>query len=87
MICVMGVMVPEATAAFMTRRRSWLQAHDPPGHHVLLDGVGQFVGCALAGHGQLVQPLAQGAHDEGHRRKQDRHEQRELPVQPQQVHE
>ena len=47
-----------------------------------LDHVGQFVGGALAGHGELVQAAAEHAHHQRQRREQQADEQRELPVQP-----
>jgi hypothetical protein len=79
-ICVSGVIVAAATAAFTDRRRSvcadaretrgprWparaVQAHDAPGEYVLFHHVGELVGGALAFHGQPVQPPAQRAHDQ-----------------------
>jgi hypothetical protein len=99
-ICVTGVIVDAATTDLIVRRRSIslttpkrprlvrarvVQPHDAPGEHVLLDHVGQLVGGLLALHRQAVQPLAEHLHDPGDGREQDADEQRQLPVQVQQV--
>ena len=99
-ICVTGVIVAPATTALSMSRRTRsararkradcraagaVQAHDAPGQHVLLDHVGQLVGGLLAFDREAVQPLAQSAHHQRHGREQQAHEQRELPVQPQQI--
>ena len=62
-----------------------MQPHDAPGQHVLFHHVGQLVGGLLTFDRQAVQPPAQRPHHQRHGREQQADDQRQLPVQRQQV--
>ena len=78
-------LVAGAHEALQLPRGGVVQPHQAPREHVLLDHVGQFVGGLLAGHRDPVHALAEDLHDPGHGREQDRDEQRQRPVDPEQV--
>ena len=99
-VCVTGVIKADAATDFITSRRSRfplleetlglvlrrvVQPHDAPGQHVLFDHVGQLVSGLLAGQSDAPHAPADQAHRSGHQRKHHADEQRELPVQPDQV--
>ena len=71
--------------ALALRQSRAMQAHDAPGQHVLFDHVGQLVGGGLVRASEPVKPPRHDAHHQGDRRCEQRHQQRQLPVQPQQV--
>ena len=62
-----------------------VQSNDTPGQHVFFDHIGQRVGRLLALTRQSVQPFAHAAHQQRHGGEQHADEQREPPVQPQQI--
>ena len=62
-----------------------MQAHHAMGQHVFFDHIGQFVGGLLAALGEVVEATRERLHDPGHARHHHGHDQRELPVQVQQV--
>jgi hypothetical protein len=62
-----------------------MQAHHAVGQNVLLHHIGQLVGGRLAGLGDAVQAARQRLHDPGHTRHHEGHDQRQLPVQIDQV--
>ena len=62
-----------------------VQAHHAVGECVFFDHVGQLVGGLLAGAGEFVEPPRQHPHDQNQTRKQQQHDQRELPVQVHQI--
>jgi hypothetical protein len=73
-----------------SKRRSWacfgaVQPHDAVGEHVFLDHVGQLVGRLLALLGELVEALGEHLHDPGDAGHQEGDDQRQLPVQVDQV--
>ena len=55
------------------------------GQHVFFDHIGQFVGGLLAALGEVVEATRERLHDPGHAGHHHSHDQRELPVQVQQV--
>ena len=55
------------------------------GQHVFFHHIGQFIRGLLAAFGEVVQPLGQRLHDPGHAGHHHSHDQRQLPVQVEQV--
>ena len=53
--------------------------------HVFFHHIGQFIRGLLAAFGEVVEPLGQRLHDPGHARHHHGHDQRQLPVQVEQV--
>ena len=62
-----------------------MQAHHAVCQHVFFDHIGQLVGGLLAAFGEVVQPPRQGLHDPGDPWNHNGNDQRELPVEVQQI--
>ena len=75
----------EAVEALALRGLRLVQAHHAMGQHVFFDHIGQPVGGLLAGLGDPVQPPRQHFHHERHAGEDHQHDQRQLPVEVQQV--